>query len=260
MNAFKHHFVFEFKTGLRNSSQLLMNYLFPLTFYSMMGLVMTQINPTFKDTITPAMIVFAVLSSAILGLPGPAVQAREAGVYRSYKINGVPVFSILSIPALTSVFHVLIVATIITLTAMSLFGGTAPVNWGSFVLVTLLTAFACSAIGSLISVMASNPQSSVLLSQLIFLPSMLLGGLMVPANMLPESVRVISALLPASYAMQAYLGLAYNQPTVMDPRLAVAVLVVGGTLAFAVAVRLFRWDNQNHSRRMRPLIGAPKLR
>jgi ABC-2 type transport system permease protein len=40
MNAFAHHFSFEFKTGLRNPTLMLMNYLFPLGFYAMMGLVM----------------------------------------------------------------------------------------------------------------------------------------------------------------------------------------------------------------------------
>jgi ABC-2 type transport system permease protein len=45
MTAFTSHFAFEFKTGLRNPTAMLMNYLFPLGFYAMMGLVMTQINP-----------------------------------------------------------------------------------------------------------------------------------------------------------------------------------------------------------------------
>ena len=51
MNAFATHFAYEFKTGLRNPSLLLMNYLFPLGFYALMGLVMTQINPVFKGIV-----------------------------------------------------------------------------------------------------------------------------------------------------------------------------------------------------------------
>jgi len=37
MTAFVNHFVFEFKTGLRNSNLLLMNYLFPLAFYAILN-------------------------------------------------------------------------------------------------------------------------------------------------------------------------------------------------------------------------------
>ncbi len=90
MSAFLNHFLFEFKTGLRNSNNLLMNYLFPLGFYAMMGLIMTRIFPGFDQVLIPSMVVFVAMASNILGLPNPLVEMREAGVFRSFKINGVP--------------------------------------------------------------------------------------------------------------------------------------------------------------------------
>ena len=90
MTAFVNHFLFEFRTGVRNKQLLLMNYLFPLGFFLMMGYVMGEINPAFLETMTPAMAVFAVLSATLLGIPDPLVNARESGIYRSYKINGIP--------------------------------------------------------------------------------------------------------------------------------------------------------------------------
>lgn len=254
MTAFLNHFAFEFKTGLRNSTQLMMNYLFPLGFYAMMGIVMTAVNPLFTQTMIPALVIFASLSSAVLGLPSPLVESREAGIYRSYKINGVPAPSILAVPTLTTIFHVLIVALIITVTAPVLFKGVAPANWGAFLLLTLLTAFTSGAIGALIGVVSPNSRATVLWSQLIFLPSMLLGGLMMPLNFLPDSVRRFSALLPPAHAIQAYVGLAYNGQTVMNPAVSVAILVASGVLAFALAIYLFNWDNQNSTRRGHPLM------
>ena len=56
MNAFANHFAFEFRTGLRNKTLLLMNYLFPLGFYLMMGFSWPQINPPFRETMIPAMV------------------------------------------------------------------------------------------------------------------------------------------------------------------------------------------------------------
>jgi len=49
MNAFVYHFGFEFRTGIRNKQLLLMNYLFPLGFYLMMGFIMAEINPFFRE-------------------------------------------------------------------------------------------------------------------------------------------------------------------------------------------------------------------
>ena len=105
MKAFFHHFAFEFRAGVRNRQLLLMNYLFPLGFYLLMGFIMPAINPLFLGTLIPALVVFAVLASTFLGIPDPLVNARENGIFRSYKINGVPSISILSIPALTTALH-----------------------------------------------------------------------------------------------------------------------------------------------------------
>jgi ABC-2 type transport system permease protein len=259
MTAFAQHFAFEFKTGLRNPHQLLLNYFFPLGFYAMMGLVMTQINPGFTETMVPAMVVFAIMAGTILGLPSPLVESREAGIYRSFKINGVPAISILAIPVLTTIFHVLIASAIIVLTATPLFKGVAPIQWGAFALVAVVTAFACSAIGALIGVVSANSQATVLWSQLIFLPSMLIGGLMLPLSLLPKAVLPFSALLPTSHAMQAFLGLAYDQPTTLNPVVSTIILLTSGVLAFGLAIYLFNWDSRNQARRGHPLMALLAL-
>lgn len=254
MNAFATHFAFEFKTGLRNPNLLMINYLFPVGFYVIMGLVMTKINPMFTDTMVPALAVFAIIASTILGMPSPMVEAREAGIFRSFKINGVPALSILIIPALTTIFHAMISATLIAVTAPVFFDGIAPDSWPTFLLVMLVTAFACGGIGALISVISKDSRATVLWSQLIFLPAMLIGGLMVPLSALPASIAPASMLLPTTHAMQAALGLAYHQETVIAPLVALMVLIGGGILAFGMATYLFNWDTRNASRRGHPLM------
>jgi len=259
MTALVNHFTYEFKSGLRSTTSLLMNYLFPLGFYAMMGLVMTQVNPQFVDTMIPAMVLVSAMAATLLGMPSPLVESRDAGIYRSFKINGVPAGAILLMPALTTIFHVLIVTVIISLTANPFFKGVVPENWWAFSLVTLVSVVACGGIGSLIGVVAGEARAVVLFSQLIFLPSMLVGGVMLPLDTLPESVRRISLLLPSSHAMQAYAGYAYGQPTVISPLIALLVLAASGAIAFALAVYLFNWDNKNETRRGHPLMGLLAL-
>ena len=77
MTAFRTHFAFEFKTGLRNATLLMMNYLFPLGFYALIGLIMVQINPLFRATMLPAMVIFVAMASLLLGLPSPLVEQRR---------------------------------------------------------------------------------------------------------------------------------------------------------------------------------------
>ena len=260
MNAFINHFLFEFRTGIRNKTLLMLNYLFPLGFFVMMGLIMVQINPVFLETMIPAMVVFAILAATMLGVPDQLVTAREAGIFRSYKINGVPVFSILVIPALTSILHGVVVASIITATAALFFDAPLPVNWLAFALIFLLAAFACAGLAVLIGVISSSSRVTVLWSQLIFIPSMMLGGMTgVPSSVLPEAMRKIAQLLPATQAMNAFRGLAYDLAADFDPWGSLIVLLASGVLSFGLAIYLFNWDRRNTTQRGHPLLALLAL-
>lgn len=254
MTAFINHFSFEFRTGIRNRQLLLLNYLLPLGFYAMMGLVMGDINPTFGETMIPAMVAFAIMSATLLGLPDPIVTAREAGIFRSYKINGVPAVSILTIPALTTIFHMVIVAVIITVSAPLLFDAPSPVDWFGFILTFVATVFAFAGLGVLIGVVSSSSQTTVLWSQLIFLPSMLVGGLMIPNSVLPDGVGQVARIFPSTQAMNAFRGLGFGLSADFDPWGSLLVLFAGGVLAFGLAIFLFNWDSRNTARRGHPLL------
>lgn len=254
MSAFANHFSFEFRTGIRDKSLLLFNYLFPIGLYVMLGLLMAELNPPFIETMIPAMIIVAIMLGTVVSLPNPLVTAREAGIFRSYKINGVPAISILTIPALTTILHMVVIATIITATAPLLFGAPPPVNWTGFILFFLLAAFALAGLGMLISVISSSTRVVILWSQLIFLPSMMIGGLMIPYGMLPGALGRVALLLPSTHAMNAFQGLAQNQVAAFDPLWSVLILLAGGILSFGLANYLFCWDSHNTTRRGHPAL------
>lgn len=254
MTAFTAHFIVEFRTGIRNRTLLLMNYLFPLAFYAFVGAIMTQINPLFTPQLIPAMILFAAIVTTILGLPDPLVSARESGIFRAYKVNGVPAASILTIPAVSTLMHTSLVALIILVTAPVFFDAPAPSNYLWLLLVFLATMFALAGLGVLIGVVSPSSRTTILLSQAIFLPSMLLGGLMVPFDMLPDGIARVAMIFPATHAMNALMGLAMGAEVGMDPVRSVLLLVVGGLLAFGLALYLFSWDSKNSERRASPLL------
>jgi len=249
MIAFINHFSFEFRTGIRNKTLLLMNYLLPLGFYLMMGTVMGGIMPDFGKTIIPAMVIFAILAAAFLGIPDPLVNARETGIFRSYKINGIPSISILIIPVLTTMLHLVIVTVIITASASLLFGADLPVNWLNYGLVFIAMAFACAGLSVLIGVISPNSRVTVLWSQLFFIPSIMLSGMMFPFSMVPESVGKIAKLLPATHAMNAFNGLAMGNMADFSPWGSVIVLFLSGLVAFGLALFLFSWDTHSTTRR-----------
>ena len=254
MSALAVHFTFQFRSMLRNPAQMLLSYLFPLSFFAFMGLVMTEINPGFRDNLLTSMTIFTVLTGALLGLPGSLVDEREAGIYRAYRVNGVPAAAVLAMPALTMGFHALIAASLVAATAVPLFGAPVPESWGALALATVLGAAVFGAFGTLIGVVSTSSRASVLLSQAIFLPSMLLGGLMVPLETLPSGARVAALLLPTTWLAQLEQATVYGRAVLVDPGLAAGVLVASAVLAFGIAAYSFNWDRKNVTRRGHPAL------
>jgi ABC-2 type transport system permease protein len=241
VNAFVHHFAYDFRTGIRDRSRLLMFYLFPLVFFVLMGSLMSSANPDFLERIIPGMALFAFMCASLLSLPNGLVNAREAGVFRSYRINGVPALSIIGIPVLGTAVHMAIVTALITVAGARFFGGVRPVNLAGFAAAAALSYLAFAGIGSLIGVAAGSATLTILLSQLIYIPSIVLGGIMVPASILPPTLARISLLLPATHCMRVLEGLAMPGSGAVPWR-SLGVLAAGAALCFVLARLLFEWD------------------
>lgn len=259
MTAFAHHLSFEFRIGIRNRQLLFLTYLFPLVFYLFMGFLMVEINPPFGDVLIPAMVIFTLLATTLLGLPELLVGAREQGIFRSYKINGVPSASILAVPAITTMMHTAVVSLIIIVSAPLLFDAPVPNNWINFAVVFVAMAFSAAGLGVLIGVVSPSSRTTMFLSQMVFIPSILLAGFMIPLSQLPEAFRSVARLLPATHGVNALNGLAMGNGAEFDPWGSVGVLVVGGLLSFALASYLFSWDSQNSTRRGHPALAILAL-
>ncbi len=250
MKAFSCHLQFEFFTGLRNRGLLMMYYLMPLGFYALMGTVMSELNPFFRDMAIPSMVTFAILTGTIMGLPTPLVEGREKGVFRNYRVHGVPAVNIMVIPALTAGMHLALVALIITFSAPLLFSAPLPINWFLFWVGAFSFLVAGSGLGVLIGVVASNSRIALLLAQLVYIPAMLMGGLMVPVEQLPAFLGGISRLFPTTYAMEAMRAWGWGEPALgLWPVGSILVLISGGILAYILGGYLFSWDQNNGTRR-----------
>jgi ABC-2 type transport system permease protein len=255
MSGLAEHAAVELRTGVRDRTLLLMTYLFPLGFYGFLGVFMTEMNPGFVDVMIPGMAVFAMLAAAMFGLPSPLITARSGGVLRSYRINGVPTGAVFGVPAVTTVVHLVVVAAIITFSAPLLFDAVPVTNLPAFLLILVVAATAHVGLGALIGVVSANERIAVLWSQLLFLPSVLMAGIIVPFEQIPELFQPLSLLLPASYAMEASRGLALGAETTVAPWFALTVLAVGAIAALVLTRLCYAWDDHGAGRRLHPAYG-----
>lgn len=237
---------------------MLMNYLFPLAFFFAVGLFMTRINPLFTEIMVPGMILFAVMSSTLLSLPGTMVTNREAGIFRSFRVNGVPAGSLIIIPMIGCLFHTVLASGLITVASPLLYGGRLPVNWGWFVIVFFLVSLSLNSLGVLIGIVSRSSRAAILLAQAFYIPSVLLGGLMVPESMIPDSLKIVASLFPATHGIRAFSTFAFSEtPLTFNASIPLLVLFASFIINTALCFLLFQWDTKPAStKRLIPAVFA----
>ncbi len=237
MRALLHHLSYELASGFRDKARLLMLYLFPLAFASLMGGLMGKLNPVFIERMIPSLSVFSMMCGAFLSLPSRIVEERNAGIYRSYKANAVPRSAIVLVPVLALAVHEAIATALIALLSRFAFKAPLPADWVRFAATWLLSLGAFSGLGWAIGTFAGTEAAAILSSQVFFIPSIMLGGLMMPDSVLSGALKKASYAFPATYAMEGFLG---------GPDAARALAILGSLCAagITIAIACFRWERR----------------
>ena len=240
MKAFLIHLKIQLLMDIRNRGTLLTFYLIPMVFYMVMGSVFSSIMPAARQTLGASMSIFAVTMGAVLGLPPTLVHMRESGTLRAYRVSGIPGWSVLLTKAASAFINLLVVFIIITFTAPVLFKAEIPGSWASYLLTMVLIIMASIVLGLLVGVVARSQSMATLLSQAIFLPSLLLGGIMFPAEMLPETFQWLGRLFPATHAMQSFLAGSFGMTASLPLFLSNAAIAGIGLIAMLLTLWRFR--------------------
>lgn len=186
------------------------------------------------------MTIFAVTMGAVLGMPAPIVRMRESGVLRGLKVSGVPSWSIFLMQAVSTGMHLTLVALVIFITAPPLYGAVWPQNPLAYFVTLALLIFASLGIGLLIGVLARSQAMAMMLSQAIFLPTMMLSGIMFPSELLPQPLRLIGYLFPGTYVMQAFSDGAFHSKIDWQTLPALLVTATIGLLAILFSAIRYR--------------------
>lgn len=239
MKAFIQYLGVQLKMDIRERGTLLTFYIVPLVFFAVMGAVFSSINPLSKATLAGSMSIFAATMGAVLGVPIPIVKMRESGVLRAFRATGIPGNAVLLVQASSAFMHLLLVSCVILVAAPLLFGAMWPKNMVMYFLIILIFIFASIALGLLIGVWARSQSSATMLSQAVFLPSLMLSGIMFPASMLPEPLAWVGRVFPATYAMQAFSRLVFDLKSDVNGYLALGIVALIGVMAAIASARRF---------------------
>jgi ABC-2 type transport system permease protein len=202
MSAFWYGVALQWRLDIRSRTMLITCYVVPLLFFAIMGGIFTSILPEATDTLIPSMTVMGVSMGALIGLPPTLVEIYASGIRKIYRANGVPLYLGLVSSWLSSFLHLMLMSAIIYATAPVLFGAALPANplvyWATLALFVMVSL----GVGGCLGLAVKSQAKLTMYSQMIFLPSIMLSGIMFSAALLPRFLRAVGMLFPASWGFR----------------------------------------------------------
>ena len=192
MNGFLYGITLQWKMDIRSKSLLVTCYIVPLIFFLLMGGIFTSVMPEMRSTLIQSMIVMNVSMGAFIGLPPSLTETYGSDVKKIYKANGVPLYSGLLTIFLSAFVHLMISCLIILLLAPILFEAALPAQLPFFFLALAIYIIVSLSIGSILGLAVKNQAKLTMTAQLVFLPSIMLSGIMFPV------VEATGRIFPAS--------------------------------------------------------------
>lgn len=210
MSAFLYGVALQWKLDIRNKGVLLTYYVVPLVFFVFMGGIFSSINPTAKDTLIQSMTVFGVTMGAILGTPIPLAELYGSEIKKAYQVGGIPIW-VASINNFVSAFvHLFLMSLVIFVIAPLTFDAKIPTDLALYILSLAIFIVVSLAVGTALGVLIKSTSKLTMASQFIFLPSIMLAGIMFPVNMLPKVLENVGEIFPATWGFMLMTNEAFD--------------------------------------------------
>lgn len=206
MKAFLYGVGLQFKMDIRSKTMLITCYLVPLVFFFFMSGIFTSVDPSAINTLIPSMSVFVITMSALIGLPPSLGEVYGGEVKKVYKANGVPLSLGVITQFISSFIHTLIVCLIVFAVAPFVFKAELPTNLPLYFCSLVVLLCVTLAIGCIIGLLIKTQAKQTMVAMIIFLPSVMLSGIMFPATMLPDFMQYIAYIFPATVGFQAMVA------------------------------------------------------
>jgi ABC-2 type transport system permease protein len=225
MEAFLYGILLQWKLDLRNKGALLTYYVVPLMFFGFVGKIFTSIMPETKSILIYSMSIFGITMGSILGTPIPIVETYGSRLKKAYQIGGIPIY----IPVITNLIsafvHLFIMSTIICFVAPLAFDVSMPTNMAVHFIILAIFIITSLSIAVVLGLIIKSATKLTMISQFIFLPSLMLSGIMFPAEMLPTAFSNAGKVLPATWGFQMLKTNALNFKLLL-PLLAIIIICV----------------------------------
>lgn len=205
MKAFLYGIALQFKMDIRSKTMLITCYAVPLIFFAFMSSIFTWIDPNAANTLIPSMSVFVITMSAFIGLPPSLAEIYGGNVKKVFKANGVPLYLGVITQFIASFIHIIIVCLIIFTVAPFAFNAKLPPNIPIYFCNLIALTLVSLSIGCVLGLIFKAQDKTTMAAMLLFLPSIMLSGIMFPSDLLPVFMTYIAYIFPATLGYRAMI-------------------------------------------------------
>lgn len=225
MGAFLYGISLQWKLDIRSKTLLITCYIVPLLFFAIMGGIFTSVMPEARYTLIQSMTVFGVTMGALIGLPPSLVEIYSSDIKKVYKANGVPLYLGLVLTNISAYIHLFIMSIILYIAAPLAFNAEIPENpMLYFASLAIFIAVSLS-IASIIGLAVKDQAKTSMVSIIIFLPSIMLSGIMFPIELLPKAFEMVGKIFPASWGYRVMTDSTFQLENLL-PLVAILILAI----------------------------------
>jgi len=244
MSVFWKQTKMETKLFLRYKGTLFWNFVFPLFFMTLFGLIFGRDGGDVRyiDFLLPGMIVMALMTTCIQSTTISVVSDREKGIFRRLALTPLRRSTLIGSLALTRYLIVLMQTVLLILVAMLLFQAHIKGNWFFFWLILTVGMFSLLGIGFLIASFVRTEESALSISMIVFFLLMFLSPCFWSVETLPKFLRPFSRILPATFLGQALREVSIKAKGFSSFGLDLLFLLGWLVACFLISARCFKWE------------------
>jgi ABC-2 type transport system permease protein len=224
----------------RNTMALVYGYAFPLIFLIAFW-VLYRYDRVPLVRHMGELLTIAVLGGACFGLPTSMVSDRERGVWRRYRLTPSSTATLVTSTVLAR-YLILITAGLLQVGLAVALGMPWPRHPAELLVAFSFVCFAFLGLGLVIAMLADNVPAVQALGQCIFLPMLIIGGIAVRLDALPEWAQHLSAFFPGRYAVDV-IQASVSGDGLRHAGFGLFALALIGAAGCLAAAKMFRWDS-----------------
>lgn len=225
MGAFLYGIFLQWKLDIRSKTLLITCYIVPLLFFAIMGGIFTSVMPEARYTLIQSMTVFGVTMGALIGLPPSLVEIYSSDIKKVYKANGVPLYLGLVLTNISAYIHLFIMSIILYIAAPIAFNAEIPENPALYFASLAIFIAVSLSIASIIGLVVKDQTKTSMVSIIIFLPSIMLSGIMFPIELLPKAFEAIGKIFPATWGYKVMTDSVFQLENLL-PLVAILILAI----------------------------------